>query len=272
MSAPEIILSLAGEQLLSPPALEDADRLELRLDTLPSPTLDKAAAVVEHFGDAVPLLATLRSAAEMGAWRGDEAERLRWYRHLAPMVNLVDVELEADIAAAVAEAAGGHRTLLSWHGAFADCDMEAAYRRCLKLDCDWLKLAVEVDTLEQLGALLGWQRNHPQPTSISHVMGPSGVCAQRPSSPMVITLGMGRLGRLSRLLCLLQGSAAGYAFADGAEALAPGQTSLSELRGMLRRHPRLFDGSPRQEADLRRCLDEFLGDDDPPAEEVLALL
>jgi len=46
----------------------------------------------------------------------------------------------------------------------------------------------------------------------------------------VVALGMGKEGRLSRVLNLLAGSPFTYCSPDGAEALAPGQLSLSEAK------------------------------------------
>ncbi|WP_367136778.1 type I 3-dehydroquinate dehydratase [Saccharothrix sp. HUAS TT1] len=66
----------------------------------------------------LPVLATVRSAAEGGGWTGSEQERLDLFRELAPLVDAVDVELSAEsIAADVVGAAhaAGSLAIVSYH-------------------------------------------------------------------------------------------------------------------------------------------------------------
>ncbi len=55
----------------------------------------------------VPILATIRSAAEGGGWQAPEAERLALFRALIPRVDAVDVEIASEIAREVIGAARG---------------------------------------------------------------------------------------------------------------------------------------------------------------------
>src|SRR5262245_49706977 len=69
-----------------------ADAIELRADFL----RDAEDVVIRSVADSrpagVPLILTLRSAGEGGAWDGDEVERMSRYISLAPSADYLDIE------------------------------------------------------------------------------------------------------------------------------------------------------------------------------------
>ncbi|NUT50680.1 MAG: type I 3-dehydroquinate dehydratase [Saccharothrix sp.] len=71
------------------------DVAELRVDRFSRTDVEHVREQVRAFRG-LPVLATVRSAAEGGGWNGGEQERLDLFRAVAPLVDAVDVELSAD--------------------------------------------------------------------------------------------------------------------------------------------------------------------------------
>ncbi|MFD0200791.1 MULTISPECIES: type I 3-dehydroquinate dehydratase [Saccharothrix] len=93
------------------------DVAELRIDRFSRTDVGHVLAQVRAF-EGLPVLATVRSAAEGGGWSGAEEARLELFREVAPLVDAVDVELSSDgIVADVIAAAHAHDALavVSYH-------------------------------------------------------------------------------------------------------------------------------------------------------------
>ena len=234
----EIIVPIATAEL--PPFLHGVpDIIECRLDLI-----DIAAGgdieLLKKWRRAlpeVPLLATIRSTAEYGRWRGRESERLRRFTALTGAVEWVDVELAATIAAELCASAhaAGTRLIASWHGDAAEFTYPSLLRRATAIGADVLKLAIVTDRLEQLL--------------------PMAELLARGDSPLpIIAVGMGRYGQLSRLLYPLLGSCAVYACHDLDSAVVPGQLPMELLRQLLQQ---LF-ALPNAEDALAKLADMLL--------------
>jgi len=166
----------------------------------------------------VPVLATIRSAAEGGGWQRPEAERLALFRALIPRVDAVDVELASEIARDVVGAArgAGKLAIASFHdfaktpddGALAD-----VVARGRALGADVVKIATAVagpGDVRLLARLL---------VSTDEIG--------------LIAIGMGDRAVATRLLFPALGSLLTYAHAGA--ATAPGQIPLDEMQSLLRR-------------------------------------
>ena len=223
-------LELGTRPRVAVPFADTATAAELRALVLQG--LDVAEARVDHFArvDAdsvlarlgvfagVPLLATIRSAAEGGGWKGNEAERLALFRALLPRVDAVDVEITSEIAGDVLRAARdrGKLAIASFHdfaktpGAAALADVVARGRA---LGADVVKIATAVahrDDLRALARLL---------VEIDDVG--------------LIAIGMGDAAVATRVLFPALGSLLTYAHAGN--ATAPGQIPLAEMQQLLQR-------------------------------------
>ncbi len=197
------------------------DVAELRVDHCGRVDADSVLAQLDVFAG-VPLLVTIRSAAEGGGWKGTEAARLALFRALIPRVDAVDVEISSEIARAVVDAArgAGKLAIASFHD-FAKTPSPAALMdvvaRGRALGADVVKLATAVadrDDLRSLARLL---------------VDTDGIG--------LIAIGMGDAAIATRLLFCALGSL--LTFAHAGHATAPGQIPLVEMQQLLRR---LFPG------------------------------
>lgn len=197
--------------------LQGLDVAEARVDHFARVDADSVLARLEVFAG-VPLLATIRSAAEGGGWKGNEAERLALFRALLPRVDAVDVEITSEIAGDVLRAARdrGKLAIASFHdfaktpGAAALADVVARGRA---LGADVVKIATAVahrDDLRALARLL---------VEIDDVG--------------LIAIGMGDAAVATRVLFPALGSLLTYAHAGN--ATAPGQIPLAEMQQLLQR-------------------------------------
>ena len=193
------------------------DVAELRVDRFARVDAAAVLARLDVYAG-VPLLATIRCAAEGGGWKGTEADRLVLFRALLPRVDAVDVEIASEIARDVVRDAQrtGKLAIASFHdfaktpsaGALAD-----VVARGRALGADVVKIATVVagrDDLRSLARLL-----------------------VDPSDIGLIAIGMGDAAVATRVLFPALGSLLTYAHAG--TVTAPGQIPLVEMRQLLRR-------------------------------------
>ena len=183
-----------------------ADILELRADLFPSPTPETVAEECARFAG-MPRLLTVRSAAEGGGWRGDEAGRLACILAGLPHAEALDIELSAAeiLGTAVGAARAAGKTVIgSFHDFTATPDLSALEAVAVSADqagVDILKIAVTCNTPEDLRRLAAFTLTH----------------ASRPLAVM----GMGPAGMTSRIFFPALGSLMTYTFLG--EPSAPGQ-------------------------------------------------
>lgn len=193
------------------------DVAELRVDHFARFDRAHVLAQLDVFAG-VPVLATIRSAAEGGGWPGTEAERLALFRALIPRVDAVDVEIASEIARDVVGAArgAGKLAVASFHdfaktpgdGALAD-----VLARGRALGADVVKIATAV-------AGPGDVRSLARLLVSTEDIG-------------LVAIGMGDRALATRLLFPALGSLLTYAHAGA--ATAPGQIPLDEMQSLLRR-------------------------------------
>ncbi len=184
------------------------DLVEIRLDAF--------EAAPDLRGLAAPLLATVRSPREGGRQALNARERASRYLATLAHVAGIDVELSSarELAATLGAArAAGKRIVLSFHdfaGTPPLAALRARQRRALALGADVFKAAVTPRTPGELAALLALLDRPPLPTAV---------------------MGMGPLGKVSRLAAAACGSVLNYGWIERPNVA--GQWSAVELRARL---------------------------------------
>lgn len=201
------------------------DIAELRIDGFSRTDEEHVFAQVRAFVS-IPLLATIRSAAEGGAWDGTEEERLALFRAVAPHVHAVDVELSSrEILAEVIAAAHEHDTLavVSFHDfdrTPGTAELEAVVAEAKAAGADLVKvstMARSPEDLKRLAALL---------------------LTAGGDVPLTV-IAMGAEGSASRVFFPGLGSRITYSFFG--ESFAPGQIDFAATTRLLRAFSPAYD-------------------------------
>ena len=188
------------------------DVFELRIDRFTRHEPEHVAQVISVArGSGVPLLATVRSAAEGGEAELTEGERLKLLQVVAPWVDALDIELSASIRDDVIALAHQHGkpvvvSLHDFEGTPAKDVLLKAIATGTKLGADIFKLATTVTSPADLTTLLDVLRVAPG---------------------QLIVIGMGVDGLASRVFFPLVGSLLTWGFLNTVGA--PGQLPIAEL-------------------------------------------
>jgi 3-dehydroquinate dehydratase-1 len=195
------------------------DLVEARVDLFRKRTPAAAAEFIGAVRKSLPVLVTIRSADEGGAWRATEEERLELYRGLMPSADAVDVELGATIRPAVVRAAhrAGLPVVLSHHDfrrTPPDAELERIVSRGFRAGADIVKIAAHVRDDRDTTRLAGLLARHVD----------RALCV----------IGMGEHGVKTRVLFPALGSL--FTFGALGRATAPGQLPLVALLRELTLH------------------------------------
>jgi 3-dehydroquinate dehydratase-1 len=221
LSSPRVVATVTRAEDLSHLAgggIAACDVLEYRLDNLLSHEAEAAGVMASS---PRPVLLTVRSPAEGGQGDLDTATRLAIYRRHLSAAHLVDIEI-ASLAlpefagfAEEVQASGGSlvastHDFQSFPGRDCLADRIAeAYARGAEI----AKVAVVVTTMAELFDLVSLVEYH-------HGKG-----------RLISAMGMGPLGKLSRLVLAKAGSCLNYGYLRVANA--PGQWEAAELSALL---------------------------------------
>jgi 3-dehydroquinate dehydratase I len=192
-----------------------ADLFELRLDALVR-SIDAVKATIERLP--APLILTARDPREGGANDLSLSRRRALFLEFLPRAAFVDVELRsARSLAPVLQSAGALnlRTIISFHDFRTTppaSRLDEIVSRARSLGADLVKIATRTDTPAQLETLLGFFER------------------QRKTGD-VVAMGIGKLGRASRLELARRGCLLNYAHLGS--AVADGQLSIRDLRRAL---------------------------------------
>ncbi len=190
------------------------DALEVRADLFDRPW--EAVEVLELFGSRVPIIFTVRLKSHGGRWEGDEFERVRLSEEaLRRGATLVDAEWDSPAARELSQRAA---PLVVSHHDFKGMMEPGELRRitCGMLELrPWALKCVPTATSQQDGVqMLEW------------------IAQAGAEGPRRLGFAMGEMGLPSRVLSIAWG--APYTYAAMARAVAPGQVSVSDLRGLYR--------------------------------------
>ena len=192
-----------------------ADILEIRMDLIP-----KKEDVIRFFKKvtnttSLPIIATNRLKSEGGSFIGSEDQRISMLMSVMEYANAVDIELRAAERGFVTDKArkSGIVSIVSYHD-FAETPTK---EQMLEI----LKEARHIGDIPKLAVMA---------TSLSDVISLLEVTLQA-QKPLCM-IAMGPIGKHSRVIAPLYGSALTYGHVSGA-AKAPGQLSVRELRNAL---------------------------------------
>ncbi|HZC35112.1 MAG TPA: type I 3-dehydroquinate dehydratase [Chthoniobacterales bacterium] len=216
-----VVGSRADWEFVSRAGFSDLDLCELRVDLL-------AAEGVEEREYVKPLpiskILTIRDPREGGREGLNEQERLHLFRRLLPAVDYIDIELRnfdpySPVIAAVRSSA--KQLIVSVHDFEGTPSEEQMERWAHEIEARYpgaiFKIAAQLTQWEEMVRLGTFLVNH--------------------SRMKVAAMGMGPLGKISRLLFARFGSELLYAACG--EALVPGQWDLRTLRSIL---PEIVEG------------------------------
>ncbi len=192
--------------------------IEVRADLFR--TAEEAIGAIRQVPPSLPVLFTLRSAAQGGKFLGDDAERVQVYRGaLGAGAAWVDAEWGSD---AVREAVRERLPLIVSHHDFAGMppreDLDVMTREMSALGSLAIKVVPTARDLTGALQTLHW------------------VDGWRSGTPRRIGFAMGDGGFLTRVLALSRGSPLTYASLG--KPVAPGQVSVRELLEVYRPHQR----------------------------------
>jgi 3-dehydroquinate dehydratase-1 len=200
-------------------AADAADLLELRADLFAAPSPDVVRAALGRLRTTgKPVLLTARAGNEGGRAMAEDL-RAELYRAGLPLADAIDLEIaSAALAAELIPRArsAGRAVILSVHDFTATPAAGALHTlvaRARSLGADLPKLATHAATLDDLHTLL-------EVTLAARAEG-------------IVTLGMGPLGPLSRLVLPAAGSLLTYGAAG--TGTAPGQLPVGELTALVTR-------------------------------------
>lgn len=188
------------------------DIAELRIDQFANRNTAHVLREIEKF-QGVPILATIRSATEGGAWPDSDTARLELYKAILPQVDAVDVEWSsASIATHVVSAARalGKPVVLSFHDftctpPLKTLNLMAPLAR--DAGADIVKIAAMCNSQDDVRTLTQFTLEN--------------------ASEGVVVIGMGPIGITTRVLLPALGSL--FTFAAYGEGTAPGQLQLEEM-------------------------------------------
>lgn len=195
------------------PAL--CDVVEFRVDTWP----DRAAAgFVQAQQCPIPALITVRRPEEGGQNALPGPERLRLAEMFLPAAALLDVEIASlrEMEGMVARAqAAGVIVVASFHDFVSTPGLDELRRKrdaALAAGADMVKFAATLHSTADIATLAS--------------------LLEEPGHPPLSIMGMGKLGRVSRLILAQLGSVLNYGYLD--KSTVPGQWPAARLRALVR--------------------------------------
>ena len=189
------------------------DIIELRIDKFESYDTNyilEKAKLVKDYG--FTLLSTVRSKEEGGAELSDE-ERLNIFQEVIPVSDIVDVELLSEsINREVIDIVKkeGKLSLVSYHDfekTPSEEEIQSIIDKGASLSADIIKYAFSVKSSEDVGRIL----------SVTY----------RNRDKNLVAIGMGELGKLTRVAGFFFGSLISYTFIG--KSFAPGQIEVDKL-------------------------------------------
>ncbi len=202
---------------------QGADLIEVRLDRDPrlDPERAHAAVVAAKAAAGLPVIATIRLAAELGEWSGSEAARLAIFEAVAHDADLLDVELAArEIRERVVElcARAGKLSIASCH------DLQGTPPAATMT-------ALAAEAVVALGADVFKICPTPRgPVDVARLLSFVQSFRDRYERAQIVGMALGAEGSTSRIMGPVFGSCMTYGFVEGDAPAAPGQLSIRALR------------------------------------------
>ena len=206
-----------------------ADIIELRIDLLKGEGVGKIKefiAMLKHSSTPIqmPIIVTNRKKEEGGSFAGSETKRIGMLSSILETaeVDAVDVEFfsSAELKSTIVEKAKSLHipVIFSFHdfkGMPSHEDIIKIIEGMYEEGGSIAKIAVTPKTVSDALFLL----------NLTYKVSSEG--------KLLVTIGMGEIGRHLRVIAPLYGSALTYGFIEGEEGVAPGQFSIKELRNIM---------------------------------------
>ena len=194
-----------------------ADLLELRIDCFKRQDTDYIRKIIKDVrAEKLPVIATIRSKAEGGRRNMKDAERLRIFKAIMPLVDAVDIELSSKkiLNGVIKEAHRfKKRVIVSYHdfrNTPAEGQLNTIIKNSRKAGGDIVKIAAFAKDKRDIITLASLNISHND----------------------IITIAMGRLGIVSRLFFPMLGSLLTYCSVT--KSSAPGQMPLKTAAKLLK--------------------------------------
>lgn len=219
MSGPLVVGAVhspAGLRLAEGLGKGDLDLIEIRVDALAG-CMNGVRRFLENAR--LPVLLTVRHPAEGGIGNLPVARRRELFREFLPAASLMDVELRSvtalreEIALARENGIGVVVSDHHFRRTPTLAEMWGRRRRAFAAGADIFKLACVADSAASVARLLDF-------------------ASENKAGPVAV-MGMGKMGKVSRLVLACAGSILNYGYLD--KPNAPGQWEARELRELLRR-------------------------------------
>jgi 3-dehydroquinate dehydratase-1 len=214
---PKIILAITDKETNLQIKSVEPDLLELRVDLFQKQKIDDVLAQIKKRRQLrVPLLLTIRNQKKEGALRDLPDEEKRQILQAAlPLVDMVDIELSSPLLKETLSKARhlNKKTIVSKHDfTHTPHNLENIFKKALSIRADVIKIVTMANSAEDVWRMFHFthlHRKHP-----------------------LITLSMGPLGKISRLLLPAAGSLYTYTFLH--KPTAPGQIDAKTLKAHLK--------------------------------------
>ena len=217
-----VLAASTGDLAEEPVPLEHADAIEFRMDLAVDPV-----AARDDYDGALPLLVTNRPTWE-GGEREDGPSRIDEL-HEAIAVDAVEaVDLELAALTDTDDRADATEVLAAARSAGVDAVVSTHDFESTPEMGDLADLLAQVTALGDVGKVAVTAEHTGQVLDLLRVTYEFSRAGER-----VATMAMGQPGRHSRVVAPLYGSSIGYAPVDPANATAPGQYDLAQLRTLV---------------------------------------
>jgi 3-dehydroquinate dehydratase-1 len=188
-----------------------ADILEIRIDRF-SCEFDLVVEYIEKIRKAVdvPMIGTIRETKE------NKVKRLTMFKRIEPFVDAIDIEIDADITKEVIGCFTDKTVIVSEHDFDKTPDENELSRivdTAKSIGADIIKIAAMAHCREDVIRLLMFTKER---------------------SEQLVTISMGDIGRVTRVIAPLFGSLFTYAFIT--KGVAPGQLSLDHMVEELKKY------------------------------------
>lgn len=212
-----VVLGVDGEcPAVAEAAQAGVDILEVRVDLLdtlaPSQVVSEVKVLKRH---EMPLIGTIRSQAEGGKANVSDTQREDLYKRISPLVQAIDLDLSSSILKPVIAAARRNKnTVILSHHNFKKTPNDATLTDIVKkahgLGADIIKIAVRANDEGDVVRLLEFTLAH--------------------RGKNLVTISMGSIGSVSRLLFPLAGSVMTYTSVTPSDGQIPPQRLIEDLR------------------------------------------
>ncbi len=216
---PRVVLAVVGESsAVAQAAGEGIDILEARVDLFDgqltsASVVDEVKVLKRH---EMPLIGTIRGQGEVrGTARVSDAQREALYQHLSPLVDAIDIDLSATmLKSVIATARRNKNTMILSHHDFRSTPpastLEHIVRKATTLGADIIKIATLARNESDVVRLLQFTAAHRQNN--------------------LVTISMGNIGSLSRLVLPFAGSLLTYTSVNPSDGQIGATRLIEDLR------------------------------------------